>query len=244
MVRGRQDDVLAKVLGGPYASRTVSETVTERLRTLIVDGSLPPGTRLQLARIADQLGVSVMPVRDALRLLESEHLAVMTPRRGAVVAELSAADIEEIYAVRVALESLAARHATENLTADDLAGIREAFEILVRAKEAADLAAFISADHDFHMRLYAASGRDRLVRMVSELVTRSRRYAPYAYRSWQPLDIALQAHRPLLDAIEKRDPVLVEQLTQEHMSVAAARVLTAVESEASERVRVSTPRRR
>lgn len=243
MARGQQDPVLADVLGGPHDTRTMAETVAQRLRALIIDGRLPPGTNLRLAPMADQLGVSIMPVREAFRLLEAERLVVVTPRRGAVVAELSIDDIEETYAVRVALEGLAARHATERLSAADLADINALFDNMARAKDDNDLRAFIAADRAFHSRLYASSGRDHLVRMISELESRSQRYGPYVYGAWQPLDIALRAHRPLLDAIEAGDPVLVEERTREHMSAASARLLAAVQREAGDRARSLTPRR-
>ncbi len=221
----------------------MAETVADRLRALIIDGQLPPGTILRLAPLAEQLGVSIMPVREAIRLLESESLVVVAPHRGAVVAELSIDDIEETYAIRVALEGLAARHATERLTAADLTDIGGLFELMSRARDANDLASFIAADREFHMRLYASSGRDRLVRMISDLENRSRRYAAYVYAAWQPLDIALRAHRPLLDAIEIGDPALVEERTREHMSAAGARLLISVQREADDRARLPAARR-
>jgi DNA-binding GntR family transcriptional regulator len=243
VARGQQDSVLADVLGGPHDTRTMAETVAQRLRGLIIEGQLPPGTALRLAPLADQLAVSIMPIREAFRLLEAERLVVVTPRRGAVVTELSIDDIEETYAVRVALEGLAARHATERLTAADLADIGKLFEQMAQAQEANDLKSFIAADREFHLRLYAASGRDNLVRLISELVNRSQRYAPYVYGAWQPLDIALRAHKPLLDAIEAGDPMLVEERTREHMSAAGARLLASAQREVGERARALTPRR-
>ena len=243
VAREQQNRVLAEVLGGPHDTRTMAETVAQRLRTLIIDGQLPPGTTLRLAPMAEQLGVSIMPVREAFRLLEAERLVVVTPRRGAVVAALSIDDIEETYAIRVALEGLAARHATELLSAADLADMEGLFEAMARATEANDLQAFIAADRAFHMRLYAASDRDHLVRKISELEGRSQRYAPYVYAAWQPLDIALQAHRPLLEAIEAGDPGLVEERTREHMSAAGARLLASAQREAGDRARPLTLRR-
>jgi DNA-binding GntR family transcriptional regulator len=241
--RAQQDLVLADVLGGPHDTRTLAETVADRLRELIITGQLPPGTPLRLTPLAEQLGVSIMPVREAIRLLENERLVVVTPRRKAVVAELSIDDIEETYAVRVALEGLAARHATERLTAADIKDIDELFANMARARDAGDMRVFIEADREFHMRLYVASGREHLVRTISELVNRSRRYSSYVYASWQPLDIALRAHQPLLEAIEAGDPALVEERTREHMSAAGARLLAAVRREADERARSLTGRR-
>jgi DNA-binding GntR family transcriptional regulator len=242
--RPRGNEILDAVLGAPHESRTMAEAVAQRLKLLIVDGQLPPGTPLRLSHVSERLGVSVMPVREALRLLESERLVQIVPRRGAVVTELSVEDAEETYAVRIALEALAARRAAEKLTDQDLAELREAFDQLTAAQSSGDLHAFIEADQVFHSRLYQASGRERLIRNISELVDRSRRYAPYAYRAWQPLDAALGAHQPIFEAILARDAPLVERLTSEHMSAAATRLVTLIQREAEERARAQAPRRR
>lgn len=225
----RQD--LVNILGAPDSKRTMAESIADRLRERIIDGQLAPGTMLRLGPIAAQLDVSIMPIREAFRLLESENLLVITPRRGAFVAPLSPEDIEETYAVRVALESLAARHAMERLTSSDLAAIRELYEAMVKAKDDDDLQAFIAADRAFHMRLYVVSGRDRLIAKITELGDRSRRYWPWAYRSWQPLEVALRAHTPLLEAIEDGRPGQVEQLVRDHMEAAGARLLVAIQNE-------------
>jgi DNA-binding GntR family transcriptional regulator len=240
----RHLSVVEAALREPQESPTISQSIAQRLKGLIIEGQLPPGTLLRLAEIADRLGVSVMPVRDALRLLEADKYVVLTPRRGAIVAELSVEDAEEIYAMRVALESLAARHAAGRLTAVDIAEIREAFGRMAAAQRSGDLPSFIEADHDFHQRLYFASGRDRLIRSISELVDRSRRYSPYAYRSWQPLDIAMAAHQPLLSAIEARQPDAVAALTEQHMAAAARRLVAEILRETNDRVRAQASRGR
>jgi DNA-binding GntR family transcriptional regulator len=242
MARAADGADLAAVLGGPHDKRTMGETVADRLRELIVEGQLAPGTILRQARVAAQLGVSIMPVREAFRLLEAERLVVVNPRHGAVVAELSVEDIEETYAIREALEGLAARHATPHVTPDDLAAISEQFERMELAKRTGDLREFIAADHDFHMRLYVVSGRESLIRSISELTARSRRYAPYGYASWQPLDIAVSAHQPILEAIAAGDPALVEERTRQHMAAAGKRLLSAVQRDADDRARLQPVR--
>ncbi len=221
-------DLLATVLGPPHDSRTMAELVAHRLRALIVDGQLPPGTPLRLVQISKRLGVSSMPVRDALRLLEGDSLVEIVPRKGAIVSELSIEDAEETYAVRTAYEALAARHAARRLTDGDLGDIRAAFDRMVEAQRAGDLRSFIDADHVFHQRLYQASGRERLIDSISDLVDRSRRYSPYVYQTWLPLDHALSEHRPILAAIESRDADLLERLTYEHMSAAATRLVSVI----------------
>ena len=226
---------IEEILGGPADAQTLAATIAQRLRALILDGQLRPGTKLRLAPLAASLGVSVMPVREALRRLEAERLVVVRPRRGAVVAELSTEDAEEIYAMRVALEALCARHAAERLGPADVADLEELFHRMQAAQQAADLAAFIECDHAFHCGLYAISGRDRLIRMIGELQDRSSRYLPHLYQAWQMVENPLEAHRPILAAIRARDPSLVERLTREHMEQAADRLLKVIVRESEER---------
>lgn len=237
------DGTLDGLLGARPDNRTMAAMVAERLRTAVLLGQLPPGTRLRLADVSERIGVSIMPVRDALRQLEAERFVDITPRRGAIVTPLSIDDAEEMYAIRVALETLAARHAVAQLTDDELAAIRDAFVGMVEAQRSDDLQAFIEADHLFHSRLYQASRRDRLIRSIAELVERSRRYSPYTYRSWAPLDARLEAHQRILDAIEARNGILVEQLTAEHMVTAAARLIAALHEEAQQLAKTPEPRR-
>jgi len=226
---------IEEIIGGPADAQTLAATVGHRLRGLILNGQLRPGTTLRLSPLAASLGVSVMPVREALRRLEAEGLVVLTPRRGATVAELSLEDVEEIYALRVALESLCAGRAAERLTDDDVATLEKLFLAMEVAQKAADLAAFIDCDHAFHTYLYSVSGRSRLIRMISELQDRSRRYVPYLYKAWQLAEDPLQAHRPLLSAIQSRDVALVESLTREHMSQAADRLFRTIARETEAR---------
>ncbi len=234
-----------KILGGPADSRTLAATVAQRLRSLILSGQLQPGMSLRLAPLANSLDVSVMPVREALRRLEAEGLVVLMPRRGAVVAELSIEDAEEIYALRIGLEALCARHAAERLTDADVAELETLFGRMEAAQEAGDLDDLIDRDHSFHAYLYALSGRQRLTRMIAELQDRSRRYLPSYYRAWELLENPVEAHAPILDAIRTRDPAVVERLTREHMEQAAGRLLAvlAVEAEDRKAARSVRPRR-
>lgn len=225
---------MEEILGGPADAQTLAATIAQRLRALILDGQLQPGTRLPLTEVAASLGVSVMPVREALRRLEAERLVIVRPRRGAVVAGLSTEDAEEIYAMRVALEALCARRGAERLGPPEVASLEELFRRMEAAHEAADLAAFIQCDRAFHSHLYAISGRDRLIRMIQELQDRCRRYLPQLYQGWEMVEDPVEAHRPLLGAIQARDPLLVERLTREHMQQAADRLLREIVREAEE----------
>jgi DNA-binding GntR family transcriptional regulator len=236
---------LEEIVGGPAEAQTLAATVSQRLRGLILDGQLTPGTTLRLVPLAASLGVSVQPVREALRRLEAEGLVVLIPRRGARVAELSVEDAEETYTLRVALESLCAGRAARRLADADLVELGRLFERMEAAERAADLPSFIDADHAFHAYLYSVSGSTRLIRMIAELQERSRRYLPSLYEAWQTVEDPLDAHRPLLAAIRDRDPVRVEALTREHMTQAGERLLAAISRKAEERRSVkATPKKR
>jgi DNA-binding GntR family transcriptional regulator len=227
-------DALEGLPATPDVPLTLAESVAAQLRGLILDGTLPPGTPLRLAPLAQRLGVSVMPVRDALRLLEADRLVVVTPRRGSVVSPLSIEDAEEVYAVRVALESLCARHAAERLTDADVAMLEARFVDMEDAERRRDLRAFIEADHLYHSTLYRLAGRARLFAQIDDLTKRSSRYLPYLYQAWQQAWNPLEAHRPLLEAIRARDAALVGELTREHMEAAAGRLLEAIRDEGHE----------
>ena len=221
-------ELLDEALGRPPDQRTISQQVAARLRDLIIEGKLPPGTPLRVNPLADRLGMSAMPVRDALKLLEVERLVESTPRRGAVVSALSEEDIEEIYAMRSALEGVCARHGAERATDDDIVELDQLVAKLEQALQANDLETFMRIDREFHDRIYVISGRERIRRSVGELLARSQRYAAHSYRHWGPLDRALEEHRTILEAVRARDGVLAQRLTRRHLEDSADRLLTAV----------------
>lgn len=226
--------ILDSALGEPQDRRTIAEHVAGRLRTLILDGTLPPGTALRVNPLAERLGHSAMPVRDALRLLEIERLVESTPRRGAVVSQISADDVEEIYAMRAALEGICARRATELLTDEVTAELRTLFARMEDAERDGDLAAFGAADRAFHDRLYAHSGRTQALRQLAELQARARRYAAFGWthRGWRSLGAALEEHRGILDAVLARDAARAQELTRQHLENAAMRLRASVQDQA------------
>ena len=216
----------------PAAARTLSITVADRLRQLIVTNRLRPGDPLRLAAIAERLGVSVQPVREAVRLLAAEGLVVIEPHRGAYVAKLSIEDVEELYAVRVALEGLMARVATEHLTDEDVAELEVCFAAMQETEQADDRPGFIAADRAFHERLYEAGRRPRLQARILDLWGASTRARPILYESWATLQDAVSDHEPLFRAITARDPQAAEAATRAHLEGAAARVLAALRARA------------
>lgn len=212
----------------PAPRETFTDAAVARIRGLILSGRLPPGTPLRLHHLASRLGMSAMPVREALRVLEAERLVTFRAHHGATVAELSVEDVEEAYAVRAALEGLAARDGVRNLTEDALAEIRAAFQRMLTAASQGDRDALVEHDQVFHRTLYQAGGRPERLRRIVELWESTRRAIPLIYRAWDPLELAIAAHRPIMDAVEARDANAAQRLSRAHTEQAAQRVLRGI----------------
>ena len=209
----------------PPHRETMTESATGILRNLILTGKLPPGTPLRLNQLATRLGMSVMPIREALRVLEAERLVTFRAHHGATVTELSAEDVEEAYAVREALEGLAARDGVLHLNEESLASIRGWFAKMEEAAASGDRDVLVAYDQEFHRALFAAGGRADRTRRIVELWESTRRAVPLTYRAWDPLNIAMDAHRPIMDAIERRDVKAVERLSRAHTRQAGSHLL-------------------
>ena len=176
---------------------TTQDLVLTSMREAILTAALPPGTRLRQERLADLFGTSRIPVREALRALEYEGLVSSLPYRGFTVTELDADDIEEVYDLRVILESHAVRLAVPLMTDEDLQTLEEHYAEMVAA-EAGD--AQLAARERFYTHLYSMTGRPRLVALISRLrqeVARSLR--------WPTLQHAPEHHEQFFEAIRAGD---------------------------------------
>jgi len=228
MARREDTRRLDAALSEPADRQTLAESITGRLRQLILDGQLPPGQSLRPADLAPRLGVSVMPIREALRILEAEGLVTFKPRIGARVAEISEEDVEELYLVRGALEGLAARLAVKNLTDAGLLGLHEAFDEMTAARANDDFDTFSQWDREFHRRHFTASGRPSLVKKILDLWDFGRRIYALVPRTREQMEPAYEAHRAILVALDNRDARAAERHTRIHTEEAAERILTAV----------------
>lgn len=212
----------------PPQRETMTEAATATIRHLILTGKLPPGMPLRLNHLAARLGMSVMPIREALRVLEAERLVSFRAHHGATVTELSADDVEEAYALREALEGLAARDGVRRMGEEELEAIRGWYARMAEASRAGDRDELVSCDQEFHRALFRAGGRPDRARRIVELWESTSRAVPLTYRAWDPLDVAIESHRPLMDAIERRDARAAERLSRAHTHQAGLRLLKAM----------------
>lgn len=164
------------VVGPLPAHPTVREVAYRRLRQLILNGTLSPGERIFETGLAEQLGVSRTPLREALRELETEGLVQLSARRGAIVAALSADQMHEEFLIRATLEGLAIRLAAPRLQARQFQQLERELESMQRALARGQRASFQQHHQRFHMTLFEAAQSPRLVRMLINLLEASERY--------------------------------------------------------------------
>ena len=189
----------------PDGPGTTQQHTLAWLRRAIVDGRLRPGQRVAQEEVAAQVGVSLAPVREALRVLEQEGQLTYAPRRGYFVTELRIADLEEIYALRDVLEERAARAALPTLDDDALARIALAAKDCADAAEAADVAGELTANRRFHFGLLDAPDHPHLMRLIRLLWDSTEAYRALYYNSPDERRAAIDAHDRILGARRARD---------------------------------------
>lgn len=155
---------------------TVTDYVTRSIRERILSGAYSPGTKLDQHMLVEEFGASLIPVRESLRQLEAQGFVRLYPHKGAYVAELSLAEVKEIYFVRELLEEAATRLAVPKLSAEDKTRLRERLEQMERATSSGDYAQLLDLNRDFHFIIYEAGDNRLLVELIRSLWDRSSRY--------------------------------------------------------------------
>jgi DNA-binding GntR family transcriptional regulator len=192
--------------GGPS---TTAQHALEALRRAIVAGELRPGGRIGQEEFAQQLGVSIAPVREALRILEQEGQVTYLPRRGYFVTALAITDLEEIYGLRAVLEERAARHALASLDRHELERITLAARDFVNAVAAGDVAAELEANRRFHLAILDAPDQPHTMRVIRQLWDSTEAYRALYYNLEDERHSAVEAHDRILEAVRLGDADLL-----------------------------------
>jgi DNA-binding GntR family transcriptional regulator len=204
--------------------RTIAAMVQERIRQGILDGVLKAGARIDQNRLAAELRVSLVPVREALKMLEGEGFVQILPRRGAFVTETSLADMEDLYFTRAIIEGQAAYHAADKLTDADLDALETHYDAMETALAAHDYERFTAENRAFHLRIYDAAGSNYLSDMIQNLWELAERYR-YRYLFLKDQARNIQAeHRAILDACAARDRKILRDAIVDHMNQTLAGV--------------------
>lgn len=209
----------------PLSQRT-SEGIARVLRTEIFSGTLKPGEPLPERLLAENLGVSRTPVREALFTLQSEGLVELTPNRGATVRTITSHDIVQIYSLRGVLESYAAGEAARTRTREDLDALMDAQAKLERVGASGTAVEQALADLAFHELISNATGSKLLQTIMGQVLAFTVSYrSNYAYPAERSV-VAIEEHRGILEALRGQDAPLAERLMREHVESSSRFALT------------------
>jgi DNA-binding GntR family transcriptional regulator len=210
---------------------TAQEAVLAELRRAIGSGELRPGEQVLQDALAERFGVSRVPLREALKILEGEGQVVYRPHRGYFVAALDVADLREVYRIRDLLESEAVRVAVPLLTAADLTTMQEAADQVDVASQADDLATMTAANRRFHFALIDASQMPRLARLTRILWDATDVYRSLYYRDEEHRRHVHDEHAAVITAARSRDVDTVVDLLRHHRERAVDAVAREIAAE-------------
>ena len=181
------------------------DVVFNTLRQAILRGELKPGERLMEIQLANKLGVSRTPIREAIRKLELEGLVLMIPRRGAEVAEITEKSLRDVLEVRGALEELAVKLACQKITDEEIAELRAAEKEFEMALHSGDVTKYAEADVKFHDIIYHATDNQRLIQLLFNLREQMYRYRVEYLKREEAHGKLLEEHKNIIETIAARD---------------------------------------
>ncbi len=213
----------------------LSAQVADRIRALIADGKIVPGEWLRQEHLAQAVGVSHTPFREAVKLLVAEGLLEHLPHRGVRVVQFSVEDIEDLYMVRATLESRAARESALNITEAELAELESLLTEMDENLATEKISHYRDLNRRFHQVIYTASRRQYLIRILNQVwvFSPTMLWAQFALTVTTPLDSRTNAdppqHRGILEALRRRAAAEAERLTREHIESAGRELVEEIQ---------------
>ncbi len=234
LTRGEETDVPPVFTARPDR-RKMTDWVTEELREAIIELRLRPGDPLREAALAEQLGVSKTPLREAFARLEQEGLVETTSFKGAVVTGYSERDLNEIYELRTLLEGAAARAAAEHATSETLDALRDVVERSRERRDAGDVVGLAELLGRFDLIIYAQVTNERIGALIDNLRAHLTRIGKLTESIPGRVEASVEEHAAIVEAIGARDPNETERLMRVHIgSVLADQLATRALSEEAE----------
>jgi len=205
----------------PLYHENLEDRIYDRLKAMILDKALRPGERLQLSQLGKEMGVSRTPLVNALKRLSAERLVEWVNRYGIYVRRFTAQEMVDLYEIRVALESLAARLAAERVTAADVDRLESMFQDVDTSATAEAMRKYTPLDRDFHWRIVELSGNRQLVAALESIHMQI-----FAYQDGIARTIAesVPEHQEFLRALRAHDSSTCERLMRTHHSLAVERL--------------------
>ena len=214
--------------------RLLHETVVDQLRDLIVQGELAPETKLNERVLAERLGTSRTPLREAIKFLASEGLVELLPNRGAAVAPLKPEKMQEVFVVLGALEALAGELACRNATEADIADIRALHYHMLAHHARGELAPYFRYNQQIHQRIIDCAGNATLAqswRAMNAHVKRARYLANLSGERWNK---AVKEHEEMIEALTRRDGAKLQMLLRDHLANKLVMVMEALQARKTE----------
>lgn len=197
--------------------KPLREVIFNTLREAIIVGEMKPGERLMEVQLADKMGVSRTPVREAIRKLELEGLVEMLPRKGAHVADLSVKDIMDVLEVRATLDGLASALSASRITDEEIKELRHHLSQFINYAEKDNLQGSIKKDMEFHEIIYCSSRNDKLLQISNNLREQVQRFRVIYIKDYGNSRELIKEHMEICDAIARRDPAAAMESAQRHI---------------------------
>ena len=213
------------------------DVVFNTLRSAILMGKLEPGERLMEIALANKLGVSRTPIREAIRKLELEGLVIMTPRKGAEVARITEKDLQDVLEVRESLENLATELACERITEEEIEDLKvknEAFCEAVQNKNA-DFSELAELDVAFHDVIFNASKNSRLIQILNNLREQMYRYRLEYLKNAEYYELLVKEHNLITDGVIRKDKQQVQKAMDKHIQHQKDAVIALIREQEAER---------
>ena len=207
------------------------DVVFNTLREAILKGDLKPGERLMELQLASKLGVSRTPIREAIRMLEQEGLAVTTPRKGAEVAKMTLKDMEDVLEIRDALDELAVRIACQQISDEQLKQLEDMKELFEKSTQTGNVKKIAEADVTFHDVIYEATGNPKLVTLLNNLREQVYRYRVEYIKDPKNYPTLIAEHEAILESLKNRDVKNAVEAMHVHVANQAEAVKTVIQEQ-------------
>ena len=221
----------------PSAKRpimTMKHQIYQIIKKEICDGNYPPGQWLQEKELAEQLNVSRSPVREALKQLVDEGLAIEYPNKGVFVKEFTGKDIEEIYDLRTLLESYAIKNSVKTLTSINIQELMDILQKLVKCYEDNDLAHYIEIDSHLHQYIITLGGNSLVVDIYRRVYSQSQQFRIYSLTTQRRFDDSVTEHRGIVENLIAGNWKEADRINRIHLSLAREEIIEHFEAKKEE----------
>lgn len=200
--------------------KPLRDVVFENLRGAILEGKLKSGQRLMEVQLAEQLGVSRTPIREAIRKLELEGLVLMLPRKGAYVADMSFKDLIDVLEIRATLEGLAASLASERRRDEDIKGLEKLAKEFEDSVKNGDIESVLKKDIEFHEYIFSLANNNKLYQLINSIWEQVHRFRVMYVSDYEASLSLVDEHNKILQAIKDGNCELAKKYATDHIEIA------------------------